>query len=229
MADATADIGELAQGASAVNNAALLVGLSNPVTAPLAAVAGLVAVVASLFGNSHPAGHDTFVGILANGGDVFNDDESNNQTDATTLQINAAYVQALNQVHAALKGEGYALTNPNIVIEIRDDGTPAQLHTNVQPMTAAQKAAYNLPNGLVGDADWNDRDPSQYFSLGPPSDLNGVVTAYIGWLQSNGYLTPPKAQPVSASSLITGVRSDPLAMFAVVVGGLLALKLMKVI
>lgn len=197
----SSQIGTAASVMTAINTILNTVGYSNPVTAVIAVVADIAEALANVIGNTHPAGHDTFVAIQPNGGPAMNDDESLNQTDSRTLAWNAAIVDAINRVFQLLQSHGFTLTNPAIIIEIRDDGsTPAELHTNVVPMTAAEQAQYNLPNGWKGAPGWNDRDPSQYVSLGPPGNLQGVMTAFLNWLINNSYIhAPPVIRPQVAA------------------------------
>lgn len=175
------------------------VGWSNPVTAVAAVVVDIASALANVIGNTHPEGHDQFVLIKPNGGGVMLDNETPNAGSARTTAWATAYVQGFGAVVAALLAKGYTLTYPAQIIEVRDDGvTPAELHTNVIPMTAAEQAQYNLPGGYKGDSTWNDRLASNYVSLGPPGNLTGVVQAWMQWVISNGYIHAPIKQPLAS-------------------------------
>jgi len=193
----SSQIGEAGGILTAINTILNTVGWSNPYTAVLAVVADIAEALANVIGNTHPAGHDQFVLIKPNGQGVMPDNETLNAGDARTTAWMNSYVQAFGAVITQLVNHGFTFSNPAQVIEIRDDGvSPAQLHTNVVPMTAAQQAQYNLPGGYVGAANWNDRDPSQYVSLGAPGNLQQVVKLWLQWMVQNKYIAPPIVQPI---------------------------------
>lgn len=193
-------IGESAISTVTSVGSAVAQGGLNPLS-DIQAVGSLISTIAGLLGNPHPAGHDVFIGFPANGGMPFNDNESCSECDSTTLSLQADLIEIMTTLMQNWKAQGAVFSNPAFVVEIRDDGSPAQLHTNVVPMSQALRVQYNIPNGLVGGPGWNDRDPSQYVSLGPPSNVQGMVQTLFNWFKNNGYITV-QAKPAPAPSAV---------------------------
>lgn len=202
---------EVGQG---IEQAGAVVGAFNPIAG---AVVELVGQIASLFGNTHPAGHDVFIGIPANGGPWFNDNESNNKTDATTLGIQADFIQIMNEILANWEAQGAVLTNPILSIELRDDGSPIMLFgpPYVFEMSDAQKAQYNLPEGVYLGGGYSDRNPATYTSLGPPNNAQSMVQGYYNYLVKNGWISVPVSAPVGATPGTPALLPPPSPTFGV--------------
>jgi hypothetical protein len=202
-----------------VEAAGVVVGTVFP---PAGAIIELAAQIASLFGQTHPEGHDAFIGLPANGAPPFFDN-SNPPTgvDQTTLTVATDLVELLDQIFVSWMQQGAVLTNPPLVIEIRDDGSPGMLfHPQyVATMPQAEMVSKNMTQGLILVNGWNDRDSSQYWPLGPINNVQGLVEALYAVFQNQGWIkviaapmpsTDPTAPTTAQASSGTTVTAPPL-------------------